>query len=53
MSKFCANNCGIFQGAHKATYHLLEACQVMELAVEENPETLSMICKLSKFQGLE
>ena len=33
MSKFCANNCGIFQGAYKATYHLLEACQVMELAV--------------------
>ena len=42
MSKFCANNCGIFQGAYKATYHLLEACQVMESshwksAVEGNP----------------
>ena len=42
MSKFCANNCGIFQGAYNATYHLLEACQVMESsrwksAAEGNP----------------
>jgi len=42
MSKFCANNCGIFQGAYKTTYHLLEAFQVMESsrwksAAEGNP----------------
>ena len=54
MSKFCANNCGIFQGAYKVTYRLLEASQVMELAVGRDQSTR---CKRSTanqpVQGLE